>query len=82
MAALREGLIAEGVQEALSTLKQTIDSGAAKIVGITDFRDEDVRPANVEPPQSGEGSPPDARLSGPDSHCQPLTPVSLEDLAS
>ena len=82
LAALRKGHIAKGVEEGLSTLKQTIVSGAARIVGITDFRADDVRPASVEPPQAGEGSAPDVRLAGPDSHCRPLTPVSLEDLAS
>jgi methylmalonyl-CoA mutase len=82
LAALREGLVANRVQDGLSALKQTFDAGAAKIVGITDFRAEDVHPASVEPPRVSEGSPADARLPGPDSHCQPLTPVSLEDLAS
>ncbi|HEY1880184.1 MAG TPA: methylmalonyl-CoA mutase family protein [Caulobacteraceae bacterium] len=82
LAALRDGLIADDVQDGVSALKEAIASGAAKIVGITDFRAEVVHPATVEAPQAAAGSPPDAKLPGPDSHCPPLTPVSLEDLAS
>jgi methylmalonyl-CoA mutase len=82
LAALRDGLIATDVQDGVSALTGAIASGAVKIVGITDFRAEDVHPATVEAPQAAAGSPPEASLPGADSHCPPLTPVSLEDLAS
>lgn len=82
VAALSEGLIAREVQECLSAFQQAISSGAAKIVGVTDFRAGDVHPAAVAVAPPATGSPPDTRLPGPDSHCPPLTQVRLEELAS
>ncbi len=80
-AALREGLVAKDVETARGEVKQAIAAGTLRIVGVTDFRGEETRPAAVDQPPGEPAQAPDARLPGPDSHCPPLAPIALEDLA-
>jgi methylmalonyl-CoA mutase len=79
--ALCEGLVAAGVEADLDGLRKAIISGDARIVGVTDFKSEEIRPALFEAPPATSGVALDARLPGPDSHCPPLTAIRLEDLA-
>ncbi len=82
VAALREGLIARETQAGAAAVREALASGAAKIVGVTDFRSEDVPPAPVEPLTTELAPPPSPRLPGPDSHCPLLAPVLFEDMAA
>jgi methylmalonyl-CoA mutase len=81
VAALRDGLVAREVENARGELKQAIATGVLRIVGVTDFRGEETRPAAVDQPPDETTQAPDTRLPGPDSRCPPLAPISLEDLA-
>jgi len=81
VAALREGLVAREVEAARGGLKQALAAGALRIVGVTDFRAGETRPASVDETPGEAAQAPDTRLPGPDSHCPALTPVFLEDLA-
>ena len=81
LAALREGLIARDVDAARQDLAASIASGELRLVGVTDFRADETHPAAVETLSGERIPPPEARLAGADSHCAPLPPISLEDLA-
>ncbi len=80
--ALSHGVIADGVEADLDRLRQAFASGGVRIVGVTDFRSEEILPALFEPLPETEGDVPSAGLPGPDSHCPPLTPIRLEELAA
>jgi methylmalonyl-CoA mutase len=82
VAALREGQIAREVEVGRAAIRDALASGAAKIVGVTDFRSDEIRPASVEAKPEVNTPPPSTRLPGADSHCPPLVPVTLEDLAA
>jgi methylmalonyl-CoA mutase len=81
-AALRDGLITREVEAARNGLVAALAGGDLRIVGVTDFRAEATRPAPVDDDVFEAPPAPDARLPGPDSHCTPLVPVTLEGLAS
>ena len=81
VAALREGPIARGVESARAELKEAIAAGAQRIVGVTDFRADETRPAVIDQTPCAPHKAPEARLPGPDSHCPPLAAITLEDLA-
>ncbi len=80
--ALRDGAPQRDAAASRHALAEGLASQRIRVLGVTDFRHPEVRPASVEtPPPVGLASAPDPRLPGPDSHCLPLTPVRLEELA-
>ena len=81
-AALQDGLIAREAEQARDDLSEALGAGDLRMVGVTDFRAEATRPAPVEDDAFEAPPAPDARLPGPDSHCPPLVPVTLESLAA
>lgn len=80
VSALREGGIAREVEAARGDLKRALATGAVRIVGVTDFRAEEAAPPGVDETHYEAAQAPETRLPGPDSHCPPLTPITLEDL--
>ncbi|MBS0410668.1 MAG: methylmalonyl-CoA mutase, partial [Proteobacteria bacterium] len=56
--------------------------GEQKILGVTQFRNPDDAPVEVEAATATPVAGPDPRLPGPDSHCPALTPIRYEDLAA
>ncbi|HEX7761294.1 MAG TPA: methylmalonyl-CoA mutase family protein [Caulobacteraceae bacterium] len=82
VAALESGLIAEGATAACEALTARIVAGDQKILGVTQFRNPDLAPVEVETAAPTPVKAPDPRLPGPDSHCPPLTPIRFEDLAA
>ena len=81
VAALRDGLVAREVETARGELKQALAAGTLRIVGVTDFRAETAPPPASDETPCEAAAAPDTRLPGPDSHCPPLTAITLEDLA-
>ncbi len=82
VAALESGLIAEQAATAREALRARIAAGDQKILGVTQFRNPDPAPVEVETAAALRITSPDPRLPGPDSHCPPLTPIRFEDLAA
>jgi methylmalonyl-CoA mutase len=80
VSALRDGGIAREVETARDDLKQALAAGTLRIVGVTDFRAEQSRPPAIDETPYEVRQAPDTRLPGSDSHCPPLTPITLEDL--
>lgn len=80
--ALESGLIADQTTAAREALKARIAGGEQKILGVTQFRNPDEAPVEIETPAVSPVAAPDHRLPGPDSHCPPLTPIRYEDLAA
>lgn len=80
--ALEAGLVAEAVGAAREGLKARIAAGEQKILGVTQFRNPDDAPVEVETATATPVAGPDPRLPGPDSHCPALTPIRYEDLAA
>lgn len=79
-AALAQGLIAAEVGEARTRLAADIADGRLRIIGVTDFRAPDDRPAAVEPVARTLRAP-EPRLPGAETRCPPLEAITLEDLA-
>jgi methylmalonyl-CoA mutase len=79
--ALSSGVIADAVAKACAVQKDAIATKSLRIIGVTDFRDAKPTPPQIEPAEIMPAAAPDPRLAGPDSHCPPLAPVRLEDLA-
>jgi hypothetical protein len=52
-----------------------------RIVGVTDYRPGDARPAAVDGSAVEPVTGPDPRLPGLDSVCPALAPITLEELA-
>ena len=82
VAALRDGLIGDETLKCRAELTARIADRRLRIVGVTDFRAANVRPAPAEAMVTQAVSAPDPRLPGPDSRCETLSPISLEDLAA
>jgi methylmalonyl-CoA mutase len=82
VAALESGLIADETAAAREALRGRIAAGEQKILGVTQFRNPDLAPVEVETAVAAPVTAPDPRLPGPDSHCPPLTPIRFEDLAA
>ena len=82
--ALETGQVADEVTAARGALKARIAAGEQKILGVTQFRNPDEAPVEVEvaPAAPASSASPDPRLPGPDSHCPPLTPIRFEELAA
>jgi methylmalonyl-CoA mutase len=80
-AALMSGLIADWAKQGRQTIEENVRSGEAKIVGVTVFRPEETAAVELEEAKAAPAAAPDVRLPGPDSHCPPLAPIRLEDLA-
>ena len=81
VAALESGLIAGQIAETRAELAARLSRRELKVLGVTDFTGEDLRPADVGVPATHTTKTPPPRLPGPDSHCPSLAPVRLEDLA-
>jgi methylmalonyl-CoA mutase len=81
VAALERGLIAGLVAETRAELAARLSRRELKVLGVTDFTGDDLRPADVGAAAARTAEAPSPRLPGPDSHCPPLAPIRLEDLA-
>ena len=79
--ALENGLIAGLVEANRTELGARLARRELKLVGVTDFAAAALKPAEVASPSPQMAGAPSPRLPGPDSHCPPLGPVRLEDLA-
>ena len=80
--ALESGLIAGQAVSAREALRARIAAGDLKIVGVTQFQNADAAAVEIETPIAVPASAPNARLPGPDSRCEPLTVIRLEDLVA
>lgn len=80
--ALESGLIAGEAARAREALAARIAAGDQKILGVTQFRNPDEAPVEVETAAPSPVAAPDARLPGPDSRCPALSPIRFEDLAA
>ena len=80
-AALTGGLLGQWVEKGRQEIAAGLVGGAKKIIGVNVFRPESDAAVEVEPASPRPGAAPDARLAGKDSHCPPLAPIRLEDLA-
>jgi methylmalonyl-CoA mutase len=81
IAALKDGMIAREVARGREDLAASLADGRARIVGVTDYRPGDARPAAIDDSAVEPASGPDPRLAGLDSVCPALAPITLEDLA-
>jgi len=81
VAALESGALAEQVALAREALTADLAGGQRRIVGVTDFAPAEPAPAAPPAPDLSDGAF-DPPHQGPDSHCPPLRPISLEDLAA
>ena len=81
VAALEGGQIAGQIAETRAELAARLSRRELKVLGVTDFTGDDLRPADVGVPAARPANAPSPRLPGPDSHCPPLAPIRLEDLA-
>lgn len=79
--ALEGGLLANLVAANRAELTARLARREVKLVGVTDFAAEDLKPAEVAAPTAQVADAPSPRLPGPDSRCPPLEPIRLEDLA-
>jgi methylmalonyl-CoA mutase len=79
--ALESGLISGLVDETRAELGARLARKELRLLGVTDFAAEDLRPAEIAAPPPRAAEAPSPRLPGPDSHCPPLAPIRLEDLA-
>ncbi|HLY80281.1 MAG TPA: methylmalonyl-CoA mutase family protein, partial [Caulobacteraceae bacterium] len=79
--ALENGLIADMVAIDRAELSGRLSRRELKLVGVTDFAAEDLKPAEIAAPTPRAANAPSPRLPGPDSRCPPLAPIRLEDLA-
>ena len=78
-AALVSGHVARNAEAARDELRERLENRSLRLVGVTDFTAADA-PAGATPPSprvAREG----ARLDGPDTLCEFLAPLRLEDLA-
>jgi methylmalonyl-CoA mutase len=78
--ALETGLIADQIGADRAELAARLARRELKLVGVTDFAAEDLKPAEVASPAAHTASAPSPRLPGPDSRCPPLEPIGVEDL--
>jgi methylmalonyl-CoA mutase len=79
--ALEAGWVADQVAANRAELAARLARREVKLVGVTDFAAEALKSAEVASPSPRTADAPSPRLPGPDSHCAPLGPVRLEDLA-
>ncbi|HZZ89256.1 MAG TPA: methylmalonyl-CoA mutase family protein [Caulobacteraceae bacterium] len=79
--ALESGLVTDLVAQGRAELAGRFERRELKVLGVTDFAGDDLRPAEVATPAARAANAPSARLPGPDSHCPALQPIRLEDLA-
>ena len=79
--ALEAGLIAGWAAENRAELAARLARRELKLLGVTDFPSEELRAAETAAPGWHRANAPSPRLPGPDSHCPPLEPIRLEDLA-
>jgi len=78
--ALESGLIADLVARNRAELAARLARRELKLVGVTDFAAEDLKPTEIAAPAAHTASAPSPRLPGPDSRCPPLEPIGVEDL--
>ena len=79
--ALESGLIHDMLALDSAELSGRLTRRELKLVGVTDFAAEDLKPAETAQLARHAANAPSPRLSGPDSHCPPLAAIRLEDLA-
>jgi methylmalonyl-CoA mutase len=80
--ALESGLIAREVSAARAALAARIAAGDLKIIGVTQFKNAEDAAVDVETASPTPADAPSPRLPGPDSRCETLTPVRLEELVA
>lgn len=76
VAALTEGLIAQGVVAANAARAA---AGKPRIVGVTAFPPEGSAPIEIEQPAAKAAEAPSPRLPGPDGRCPPLKPIRIAE---
>jgi methylmalonyl-CoA mutase len=80
--ALESGLVARRAEAARAELTGRLTRREVKVLGVTDFKPDQERPAAVAQAAGAAAEPlPSPRLPGPDSRCPALAPIRLEDLA-
>ena len=80
--ALASGFIAVEVAAVRAAREAAVGEGAQPILGVTRFPDPEALAVEVESaPERSAGSPPEARLPGPDSRCAPLRPLRVSAMA-
>ena len=79
--ALETGLVAERAARGRTELTARLERHEARLLGVTDFAADDLRPAEVGAPPARAAEAPSTRLPGPDGRCVALRQVRLEDLA-
>ena len=79
--ALESGMVAEAALDTRTELTARLGEKQTRLLGVTDFPTSEGRDAAVETTRPAPVEAPSPRLPGPDSHCPPLAPIRLEDLA-
>jgi methylmalonyl-CoA mutase len=79
--ALESGLVASLAAESRAEIAARFGRRELKLLGVTDFAADDLRAAEIAETSAQPTAAPSPRLPGPDSHCPPLAPIRLEDLA-
>ncbi len=79
IAALESGFVADKAAEVAERRRSAVASGAAGMIGVTDFPDLDAAAPTVEARETVEPLAIDIRLPGADSRCPPLTPIRLAE---
>jgi methylmalonyl-CoA mutase len=80
--ALIGGLVGEAVDRAREALREALTAHDLRIIGVTDFVGDEPPPEVAIADPAQRTAPPDPRLPGADSHCPPLTPIRLEEMAA
>jgi methylmalonyl-CoA mutase len=79
--ALENSIVAEAALETRTELTARLGGKRTRLLGVTDFPATEGRDAAVDATRPAPVEAPSPRLPGPDSHCPPLAPIRLEDLA-
>lgn len=79
IAALASGAIAAKVSETRTARAGEITAGKAKLLGVTVFRNADLKPVEVETATPTPATAPEIRLPGPDGACPALAPMRISD---
>lgn len=77
--ALGSGSVAREAQAALAQRRAAIEGKTDKILGVTLYPNPQATEVGVETPEASPVAAPSARLPGPDTQVQPLSPVRLAE---
>ncbi len=81
-AVLEGGELAQRVGEAREELRAALADRSLRLIGVTDFRAEDLPKPEMATTLAAPVVAPDPRQPGPDSLCPPMAPITLEGLAA